>query len=70
MWLARRHAELTATYEHAWQRVEAFKVVAKATAKPMPNQRPGAFGAGILDVEALLKEQLPPVNALAIESPA
>ena len=70
LWLARRHAELTATYQHPWQRVEAFKAVAKSTARKMPHQQPGSFGAGILDIGALLAEALPPASALAIEPPA
>ncbi|WBY02915.1 S8/S53 family peptidase [Ramlibacter tataouinensis] len=70
LWLARRGLEVKAAYPHPWQWVEAFKVVAKATAKPMPNQRPGSFGAGILDIGALLDEALPPASALGIEAPA
>lgn len=45
LWLARRSDELAATYPHPWQRVEAFKVIAKATAQPMPNQQPGSLGS-------------------------
>jgi hypothetical protein len=36
----------------------------------MRNQRPGSFGAGILDIGALLEEALPPASALGIEAPA
>ena len=50
--------------------VELFKAVAKSTAKTMPGQRPGSFGAGILDIGALLDEALPPASALGIEDPA
>lgn len=70
LWLARRGAEAAATYPHAWQRVEAFKAVARATARPMPNQRPGSFGAGILDIAALLDEPLPAPGTLSLEPPA
>jgi len=70
LWLARHGDALAATYTQAWQRVEAFKSVAKATARAMSNQQPGSFGAGILDVAALLNEPLPPAAALQQEAPA
>jgi hypothetical protein len=70
LWLARHGDALAATYTQAWQRVEAFKSVVKATARAMPNQQPGSFGAGILDVAALLNEPLPPAAALQQEAPA
>lgn len=61
---------LTTAYPAAWQRVEAFKAVAKASARPMPNQQPGSFGAGILDVAALLNAPLPAAGSLQQELPA
>lgn len=70
LWLARHDSALTAAYPNAWQRVEAFKAVAKATARLMPSQKPGSFGAGILDIAALLNAPLPAAASLQQESPA
>jgi hypothetical protein len=70
LWLARHGNALAAAYPQPWQRVEAFKAVAKATARPMPNQQPGAFGAGILNIAALLDAPLPPAGSLQQEGPA
>lgn len=70
LWVARHEPQLAATYAQAWQRVEAFRAVARSTARPMPNQRPGSFGAGILDIAALLDEPLPPAGSLKKEEPA
>jgi len=70
LWLARHGSTLQTAYPQRWQRVEAFKSVAKATARPMPNQKPGSFGAGILDVAALLNAPLPAAAGLKQEAPA
>jgi Subtilase family len=70
LWLARHGSAIASTYPQAWQRVEAFKAVARATAVPMPNQQTGSFGTGILDVDALLKAPLPPAASLQPERPA
>ncbi len=70
LWLARHGAAIAAAYPLGWQRVEAFKAVAKATARPMPKQQPGSFGAGILDIAALLNQPLPPAASLQPELPA
>lgn len=70
LWLARHGTALTAAYPNAWQRVAAFKAVAKATARLMPNQKLGSFGTGILDVAALLNAPLPTAASLQQESPA
>jgi len=70
LWMARHGTALVAAYPEPWQRVEAFKLAAKATAKPMPNQQPGAFGAGILDIARLLNEPLPASGSLTMEAPA
>jgi hypothetical protein len=70
LWLARHGPALSAAYPQRWQRVEAFKAVAKASARAMPNQQPGAFGAGILDIAALLTHALPAAAALQQEAPA
>ena len=70
LWVARHGPALAAAYPDAWQRVEAFKAVAKATARAMPNQQPGSFGAGILDIGALLGAALPAAGTLQQEAPA
>ncbi|HNT37565.1 MAG TPA: S8/S53 family peptidase [Rubrivivax sp.] len=70
LWLARHRDALDAAYPKGWQRVEAFKAVARATAKAMPHQRPGAFGAGVLQIDALLAAPLPAAAALGKERPA
>ena len=70
LWVARHGPAFAAAYPDAWQRVEAFKAVAKATARAMPNQQPGSFGAGILDIGALLGAALPAAGTLQQEAPA
>jgi hypothetical protein len=68
LWLARHGGDIAANYALGWQRVEAFKAVAKAAARPMPGQQPGSFGAGILDLAALLDLPLPPASSLRQEA--
>jgi subtilase family protein len=70
LWLAHHGPTIAQTYPELWQRIEAFKFVAKATARPMPHQQPGSFGAGILDIGALLQEPLPAVASLQKERQA
>jgi hypothetical protein len=70
LWLARHGTALDAAYPEPWQRVEAFKTVAKATARPMQNQQTNAFGAGILDIAALLNAPLPPSGLMQQEAAA
>lgn len=70
LWLARHRDALPAVYPQPWQRVEAFKAVARATARPMPHQQPGSFGTGILDIGGLLAAHLPPAASLHQEAPA
>jgi hypothetical protein len=36
----------------------------------MPHQKPGAFGAGVLDIDALLRRPLPAPGTLRMERPA
>jgi hypothetical protein len=59
LWLAKHGAALDAAYPNRWQRVEAFRTLAQKTAMPMPNQQPGSFGAGILNIGNLLAAELP-----------
>lgn len=64
LWLAHHGAALDAAYPQAWQRVEAFRDAVRSSARVPANWNPGAFGAGILDVGALLKEPLPPATTV------
>ena len=59
LWLAKHRETLDSAYPHKWQRVEAFRTAAKETALTMPNQQPGSFGAGILNIGKLLAAELP-----------
>lgn len=70
LWMARHGDALSLKYPEGWQRVEAFKVAAKKTARLMPNQQPGSFGAGILNIADLLNFALPEPTSLEQEAPA
>jgi hypothetical protein len=63
LWIAHHGAALDAAYPQPWQRVEAFREVARTSVRVPANWNPGAFGTGILDVEAVLKAPLPPAAA-------
>ncbi|MBQ0932722.1 S8/S53 family peptidase [Ideonella sp. 4Y16] len=64
LWLARHGAALDAAYPQPWQRVEAFRHCARASARVPALWNAGAFGSGILDLEALLQCPLPQAAAL------
>ena len=64
LWLAHHGAAIDAAYPQPWQRIEAFRTLAVQTARVPPGWNAGAFGAGILDVEALLLAPLPPAAAV------
>jgi hypothetical protein len=68
LWLTRHRDQLSSAYPQGWQRVEAFKAVAAATANPMRHQQPGSFGAGVLDIAALLQAPLPLASTLQREN--
>lgn len=70
LWLTRHGNALATAYPEPWQRVEAFKAVAKSTATPMPHQQPGSFGAGVLNIGELLHAPLPAAESLVQEGPA
>ena len=70
LWLAHHAAFLDALYPRPWQRVEAFRTVVRASARVPAVWNPGAFGAGIIDVAAVLNEPLPPASALEAQPPA
>ena len=60
LWLAYRRLGIAQAYTQPWQRVEAFRTLARATARvPGPGWRTDLFGAGILNVRALLDAPLP-----------
>ncbi len=64
LWLAHHHGALQAAYPLPWQRVEAFAMLARTTARQPPGWQPGSFGTGILDIEALLNAPLPDASTL------
>ena len=59
LWLARHGPAIAAQYAQPWQRVEAFKALVRATALVPAGWQAGTFGAGVLDVQALLTAALP-----------
>jgi len=61
LWLAHHGEEkLNRQYPEPWQRVEAFRYVLKTSAAPHKEETyKKYYGAGLLDVEALLKCPLP-----------
>jgi hypothetical protein len=61
LWLAHHGEEkLNQLYTEPWQRVEAFRKVLRESAQPHRDSKYfGLYGAGILDVEKLLKTPLP-----------
>jgi hypothetical protein len=62
--------KLDALYPLPWQRVEAFRRVLRATARPhKPEIPPDRYGAGILDVLELIKAELPDPDELISASP-
>lgn len=64
LWLAHRADDLRGAYPQPWQRVAAFTRLARETARVPNIWQPGAFGTGVLDIEALLKKPLPPADEL------
>lgn len=63
MWLLARGADIAAAYGEPWQRVEAFRQLLRATAQPIVGPQPGN-GTGILDIEALVRAELPAAGGL------
>jgi subtilisin family serine protease len=63
LWLARRGAEIESAYPRAWQRVEAFKALLRATAQPGKAWQ-DVHGPGILDAGTLLDSDLPSASDL------
>ena len=69
LWLVHREADIAARYTEPWQRIAAFTKLARDTAVPPSGWQGGAFGSGILNVEALLQAPLPAATDLKIEAP-
>lgn len=69
LWLAHRRAGIAAEYAQPWQRVEAFTTLLRANVVVPPVWNPGAFGSGVLDVEALLRAPLPAASSLTQAAP-
>jgi hypothetical protein len=74
LWLQHRGAELSTAYSQPWQRVAAFRHLARECARVptvsyagQPLWQSGSFGTGILDVDALLVAPLPPAATLQRE---
>jgi subtilisin family serine protease len=59
LWLAKNEPALGTQYPQAWQRVEAFRLSVQRSARRAPKLPAGQFGAGILNIEALLALPLP-----------
>ncbi|WBA44285.1 S8 family serine peptidase [Hymenobacter canadensis] len=59
LWLAKNEAAIGTTYTQAWHRVEAFRLSVQRSARKAPGLPSGQFGAGILDIKALLDLTLP-----------
>ena len=69
LWLA-YHVDKLDRYP-GWKRVEAFRKLVKATAQRPDGWQGALFGAGILDIEALLKAPLPnPANLVKCDTKA
>ena len=67
LWLTHRRQELLAAYSEKWCIVEAFVRLARQTASVPPGiswKADAGFGAGILDIGALLAAPLPPQSQL------
>lgn len=62
LWLYKNREDLKAY--HGYQIVEAFRFCLKDSARTKHNLPPDDFGAGILDIDKLLKTKLPAVSTL------
>jgi len=71
LWLAHHGEEkLNQYYPEPWQRVEAFRYVLKTSATPHRDEKHKKnYGAGLLDVEALIKSPLPDASKLKRAQP-
>jgi len=63
LWLTHHHAQINQQYGKSWQRVNAFKHIAKTTARRPAIWGPDVAGTGILDAFAVLSSALPIITA-------
>lgn len=75
LWLQHRRSDLAREYPEPWQRVAAFRLLARSstrvpgvTVNSQPLWQPGSFGSGILDADKLLDSPLPPAASLVREA--
>ena len=59
LWLAHRGSDIDEKYGATWERVEAFRAIVRSTAQIPKGWNSRLFGAGILDISAILQEPLP-----------
>jgi subtilisin family serine protease len=68
LWLEYHGERLDLLYREPWQKVEAFRYCLTRSARhfrnPLPKRQQGRYGAGVLDVPALLVRRLPEANVL------
>lgn len=64
MWLRARGDDIARAYGEPWQRVEAFRHLLRHTGGSVGGSQATPGGTRILDIEALLRAALPPVDAL------
>lgn len=69
LWLTYHQTSIDAQYGKTWQRVHAFKTLAKATAKRPAVWGDGIGGTGVLQIQSLLTAPLPAINAGMKEPP-
>jgi subtilisin family serine protease len=67
MWLAFHDEEIENRYALPWQRVEAFRSLIRSTSRPIKGTYWPDRKRGILDIEALLRAQLPAPSKLVYE---
>lgn len=64
LWKAKHLQVLETKYAKPWQRVEAFRYCLRKSARKPKEWNAAKYGAGILDMQALLAIDLPEVNKL------
>ncbi len=68
LWRAYHHDRLPLTYPKGWQIVEAFRHCLRKSAARPPGWPTSLYGAGILNVEELLRYPLPPADSLTYQT--
>ncbi|HSW03333.1 S8 family peptidase [Aquabacterium sp.] len=69
LWLTHRRTDIAQAYAQPWQRVAAFTLLLRSTARVPAGWQSGAFGTGVLNIEALLNAPLPAAASLVQEAP-